>query len=458
MWVLTSSAGPTAFRIRQGRDTLAQVVRPILPPVGWVDFTEISTIQGSSVSVLKRVSLSQTFASFEYRNFRLWFSGQAASLIGTWMQVTAQGFLIYQLTHSPVWLGYVGFASGIPIWLFSLFGGVASDRIPRRTLLLITQTAMLLLAFILAGLTFAGAVQPWQIVVLAFALGVANAFDAPARQAFVIELVDRSDLTNAIALNSTMVNLGTAVGPAVAGIVYALMGPQWCFTVNGISFLAVIAALLMMQLKPLPLRVRTGTALQELGAGLRYVASHDIIRVLIAIAAVSTIFGLSYATLLPAWSVTVLNGGPATNGFLQSARGVGALAGALLIASLGRFRFKGKLLTLGTFMLPLLLIVWSAMVWIPLSLLVMVGIGVATMLIINMCSVLLQSHVTDDFRGRVMSVYTLGFFGMMPVGALFYGAMAEAIGEQWTVVLGSAVVLAFASYLWLSTPRIRALE
>ena len=410
------------------------------------------------MSVPKRLSLGQTFTSLGYRNFRLWFMGQAASLIGTWMQVTAQGFLIYQLTGSPVWLGYVGFAAGIPFWLFSLYGGVVSDRIPRRTLLLITQTTMMLLAFLLAGLTFAGVVQPWQIVVLAFALGVATAFDAPARQAFVVELVNREDLGNAIALNSTMVNLGTAIGPAVAGIVYALLGPQWCFTVNGISFLAVIAALLMMHLQPLPPRAHTGTAFQDLKAGLRYVASHDIIRVLIAVAAVSTVFGLSYATLLPAWSVEVLHGGAATNGFLQSARGLGSLAGALLIASLGRFQFKGKLLTLGTFMLPILLMVWAAIGWIPLSLLVMVGIGVATMLVVNMCNTLVQSHVSDDLRGRVMSVFTLGFFGMMPVGALFYGAMAEAIGEQWTVVLGSAVVLACSAYLWLRVPRVRALE
>jgi hypothetical protein len=172
---------------------------------------------------------------------------------------------------------------------------------------------------------------------------------------------------------------------------------------------------------------------------------------------VSTVFGLSYATLLPAWSVNVLQGDATTNGFLQSARGVGSLAGALTIASLGRFQFKGRLLTLGTIGLPILMIAWASMRWIPFSLLVMVGIGVATMFIINMCSVLVQSHASDALRGRVMSVYTLGFFGMMPVGALFFGAVAEAIGEPWTVVLGSVIVLAFASYLWVRAPRVRAL-
>ena len=194
-------------------------------------------------------AIRRTFASLGQRNYRLWFMGQSASLVGTWMQVTAQGFLVFQLTHSPAYLGYVGFASGVPIWLFSLFGGVVG-RVSRRNMLLITQTTMMILAFILAALTFLGLVQPWQIVVLAFALGVANAFDAPARQAFVVELVAREDLGNAIALNSTMVNLGTAIGPALAGVTYALFGPGWCFTINGISFLAVIIALLLMRLQP----------------------------------------------------------------------------------------------------------------------------------------------------------------------------------------------------------------
>jgi len=165
------------------------------------------------------------------------------------MQFTAQGFLIFQLTHSPAFLGYVGFASGAPVWLFTLFGGIASDRMPRRNLLLMTQTTMMILAFVLAALTFLGHIQPWHVVLLAFGLGVANAFDAPARHAFVVELVDREDLGNAIALNSTMFNLATAIGPAVAGVTYAAFGPGWCFTINGISFVAVIAALLAMRLK-----------------------------------------------------------------------------------------------------------------------------------------------------------------------------------------------------------------
>ena len=195
--------------------------------------------------------LDRTFAALKYPNYRLWFAGQLASLVGTWMQSTAQGFLIFQLTDSPAYLGLVEFVSDIPSWVFMLYGGVIADRMPRRTLLVITQTAMLVLAFILAALTFAGLVQPWQIVLLAFLLGVAHAFDTPARQAFVLEMIEREDLGNAIALNATMFQSAVVVGPAVAGITYALLGPAWCFTINGISFIAVIVALLKMRLPPM---------------------------------------------------------------------------------------------------------------------------------------------------------------------------------------------------------------
>ena len=374
------------------------------------------------------------------------------------MQFTTQGFLVFQLTHSPAFLGYVGFASGAPIWLFTLLGGVVSDRMPLRNLLLITQTTMMILAFILAALSFLGHIQPWHIVLLAFGLGAANAFDAPARHAFVVELVEREDLGNAIALNSTMFNLGAAIGPAIAGVVYAVLGPGWCFTINGASFIAVISALLMMRLKPKPPRVRTDSAFADLKGGLRYVASHPTIRILIAVAMVTTIFGMSFVVLLPAWSVKILGGDSTTNGFLQSARGAGSLIGALMIASLARVKIKGKLLTLGSLIFPVLLLVWSAMRWLPLSLLVLVGVGWGTMLVLNISNILVQLHVPDQLRGRVMSIYTLVFFGMFPLGALLSGTVAEVIGEPTTVALGALVTIAFGGVLWLYVPQLRALE
>jgi predicted MFS family arabinose efflux permease len=329
---------------------------------------------------------------------------------------------------------------------------------PRRDLLVITQTSMMILAFILAALTFVGLVQPWHIVLLAFLLGVANAFDAPARQAFVLEMVEREDLGNAIALNSTMFQSATVVGPAVAGLTYAWFGPAWCFTINGISFLAVIAALSMMKLKPLPPRTRMTSALHDLGEGLMYVFSHSVIRTLIGIAAVVSLFGMAYATLIPAWAVTVLEGDATTNGLLQSARGLGALMGALMIASLGRFKFKGKLLTIGAFVFPISLFIFAGITSAPFSLLAIIVVGWGFMVLFNMANTLIQTQVTDELRGRVMAVYSLTFFGLMPLGGLWAGAVAAVVGAPTTIVVGAGVSLAFAILVFVFAPKVRALQ
>jgi MFS family permease len=405
--------------------------------------------------VAPRWSLRQTFAALRYPNYRLWFIGQMVSLVGTWMQTTAQGYLIYELTASPAYLGYVGFAAGLPSWLFMLYGGVIADRVPRRRLLLVTQTFMMGLAFVLAGLTFSGLVQPWHIIALALALGTANAFDAPARVSFVMELVDREDITNAVALNGTMFNSATAVGPAVAGVTYAVFGPAWCFTINGLSFLGVLSALVLMRLRrPAPPK-RRGSAIEELKEGLRFVAGHQIIRTLILLAAITSLFGLAFATLLPAWSVEILGGDATTNGLLQSARGVGALAAALFIASLGRFQYKGRLLTLGSFLYPGLLLAFTLMRWLPLSLATLVGAGWGLILMMNLANAMVQTQVPDELRGRVLSVHTLAFFGLMPIGALIAGAMAQQIGEPATVALGAAATLISAAIVYWRVPQLR---
>ena len=405
-----------------------------------------------------QVRLTQTFAAFQYRNYRLWFIGQLVSLVGTWMQATAQGYLVFQLTNSPVYLGYVGFAAGVPSWLFMLYGGVIADRIPRRRLMLITQSFMMLLAFILAALTFSNLVQPWHIILLALGLGVANAFDAPARQSFVFEMVEREDLANAIALNSSMFNLATVVGPAIGGIVYALVGPAWCFTLNGLSFLGVIVALLLMRLKPFVAPNRTTAAIDDLKEGLRYIQANPAIRTLIGVAAVISLFGLAYMTLLPAWAVTVLGGNETTNGWLQSARGLGALSGALMIASLGRISYKGKLLTTGMFVFPGMLLFFALARWLPLSMLALIGAGWGFMVLFNMANTLIQTLVSDELRSRVVSVYTLSFFGLMPLGALLAGGVAEVIGEPLTIMLSALISLGFAMFLWLKVPQLRRLE
>jgi MFS family permease len=407
---------------------------------------------------LPSFDFSHTFTAFQYRNYRLWFIGQLASLFGTWMQSTAAGFLIFELTHSAAYLGIVGFANGIPAWLFMLYGGVISDRMPRRKLLVITQSVMMVLALILAGLTFSGTIQPWHIILLAFLLGIANAFDAPARMAFISELVERPVMGNAIALNSGMYNIAIAVGPALAGLTYAWLGPAWCFTLNGISFIFVIIALLMMHMQPFTAATQRTSALGELRDGLNFVAMHSSIRALILIVGAATLLGISHATLLPEWAVDVLHGGVTINGLMLSARGLGALSGALMIASLGAFRFHGKLLNLGLIVLPFSLMIFSVIRWAPLALLTLVVVGWGWIVTVNLCNILTQSLVSDELRGRVMGIFSLTFQGTMPIGALLVGSTAEWIGSPITIFSAAALLFLFAWWVWFRMPQVRRLE
>jgi MFS family permease len=402
--------------------------------------------------------LRETFLSLRHPNYRLWFAGQMVSLFGTWMQMTAQGFLVYELTGSPAYLGYVGFAAGMPSWLFTLYGGVVADRIPRRRLLIFTQIAMMGLAFTLAYLTFSGRVQPWHIILLAFLLGVANAFDAPARQAFTIELVGREDLTNAIALNATMFNTAMIVGPALGGIIYGLAGAGWCFVINGISFVAVIVALGLMRFDRRDAAEANGSAAGGLREGLRYVSRTVTVRGLIASLGAFAFFGIGIVTLVPAWSVEVLGGTAATNGLLLSARGIGSLIAGLMIAALGRYHIKGKLFTLGSFAMALALLAFAAIRLIPLSMVAMAFVGWGFMMIVNTINALVQSQVPDALRGRVMGIYTLVFFGMTPIGSLVAGVVAASLGEPATVALAAVMLLALAILLWLRWPDLRRLR
>lgn len=410
--------------------------------------------------LIKSLSIQNTFTALKYPNYRLWFGGQIVSLFGTWMQSTAQGFLVYELTGSSAALGYVGFAAGIPSWLFMLWGGVIADRIPRRRLLVITQSCMMLLAFALAGLTFLGIVQPWHVVLLAFMLGIANAFDAPARLALAPELVEREDLTNAIALNGTMFNAALIIGPTVGSLIYAAFGPAWCFVINGLSFIAVIIALLKMNLPSQEKRdgtVRT-SALREISEGLRYVAADSTIRTLILLVSAFSLFGFSYMVVLPAWSVEILGGDVTTNGLLQSARGVGALIGALTIASLGRFNYRGKLLTGGIFMFPILMMVFSLIRELWAALIALAGVGAALVMVMNIANSLVQTSSTDSLRGRVNGIYSLTFFGFIPIGSFLMGLTAEQIGETRALQVGAVALLLTAILIWFAMPNLRKLE
>jgi MFS family permease len=404
------------------------------------------------------LSVSGTFAAFQHRNYRLWFTGQVVSLIGTWMQGTAQGYFVYELTHSAAYLGYVGFAAGLPSWLLMLWGGVLADRVPRRGLLIVTQACLMALAFALAALAFLHLVRPWHIILLAALSGIVMAFDAPARQSFVLELVRREHLTNAIALNSSMFNLAMVIGPAVAGITYAYFGPAWCFMINGLSFIAVITALKRMRFAESARPKSEASVLEELQEGVRYALGHSMIRTLIILIGAMTLFGFSFATLIPAWAVKILHGDARVNGFLQSARGTGALCGALMIAAVSHARIKGKILTVGAFAFPALLFAFSFVRWLPLSLLTLFGMGLALIQVFNVANALVQSLVPDHLRGRVMGVYSLVFFGLTPLGAPGIGAAAQALGEPEVIRVSAVIALAFSAMIFYLAPKVRALE
>ena len=377
-------------------------------------------------------------------------------MMGTWMQQTAQGFLVYELTKSPAYLGYVGFAAGLPVWMFTLYGGLVAGQVPKRKLMQVTQTVMMVLAFILAGLVFSGLIQAWHIIVLAFLLGIANAFDTPARMSIVSEMVDREDLNNAVALNGTLFNAGSAIGPAAAGLAYALVGPGWCFMINGVSFIGVIIALRKMDM-PGYIAKPIGSIRSQLAEGIRYIAGHKTILTMMLLASVTSLFGVSITTLFPAWAVNILGGDSTTNGLLQSARGMGALSSVLFIASLGRFDFRGKLLTIGSFVFPLTMLLFSFATSLPIAMILLYIGGLANILIMNLSNSLVQSLAPDTLRGRVMAIYSLNFFGLAPLGALWVGSLAEYTNEPLAAIIGAVISLCVASGLWLFAPWVRKL-
>lgn len=398
--------------------------------------------------------LKDTFAALQHPNYRLWFIGQLVSLIGTWMQATAQGFLIYDLTRSAAFLGYVSFAAGIPTWLLTLYGGVIADRIPKRTLLIITQSTMMVLASILAVLTFTRTVQPWHIIALAFMLGVANAFDMPGRQAFVAELVDRKDLTNAIALNATMFNLGVVVGPAVAGLVYAWLGPAWCFTINAVSFIAVIAALLLMRITPQS-RTEHLSPIIELKEGLKAAFSNDSMKLLFVSLFTFSAFGFGILVLAPAWAVNVLRGDVTTNGLLLSARGAGSLISGLVLATIASRGFRGKIWSLGSILLPISVLLFGMARWLPFSLVMIAFMGLSLIMVVNITNSLIQANTSDALRGRVMSIYSLILAGGQTLGSLLIGLVADRINEPVAVYISAGILGLLAICIYLFKPSMR---
>lgn len=382
------------------------------------------------------------FAALRHRNYRLFFFGQLVSLIGTWMQNVAQSWLVYALTGSPFYLGLVSFVSALPVLFLSLWAGIVVDRVPRRNLLVVTQSTMMALALALSFLAFQGWVRPWHVLALAFLLGLANTFDAPARQAFVVEMVGREDLMNAIALNSALFNAARIVGPALAGIVLAALGPAWCFLLNGISFLAVIVGLLGIRVRERPEPPPERSPIAQLREGFRYIRDHRTVRTLILMVAVSNLFASGYSALLPAFARDVLGGTEITLGLLTTAVGLGALAGALLVAALSGSPHAGMLLRSASLLFPAMVCALAFARTLPLALAILVGIGVGFAVQNALANTTLQHQTPDALRGRVMSVYTWVFFGLFPIGALLSGAVAQALGVTASIAIGGGLGLA----------------
>ena len=405
------------------------------------------------------LALHSTFAAFRHRNYRLWFFGQFISLIGSWMQTAAQGYLVYTLTQSPAFLGYVAFASGLPSWLFMLYGGVIADRVARRTLILVTQSAQSILAFVLAGLVFTGLVQPWHILALSFLVGTATAFEIPARQSLVIDLVGREDLTNALALNVTMSNSGMIVGPAVAGVIYALAGPAWCFTINGISYLAVIAALALMILPPrlasaAPLR----PVLAAIGEGIRYVQAQPVVQSLILSAFFYIIFDYAMIVFVPAFAVSLLNGDATISGLLLTANAAGAVLGGLFLAAFAGRIGRGKIWAISAYVTPWMIAAFAFSHSVPLSLLLTGVVGVTSITVMNNTNAIIQSSVSDELRGRVMSLYSLMFVSGGPLGSIVLGLIADRAGVTALVLVCAALALLFAAWVRFGGSAIRRMK
>ena len=403
--------------------------------------------------VVGGVHWRHTFASLRYRNFRLFFFGQLLSLIGTWVQTTAQAWLIYQLTNSKLWLGTLAAVGSAPMLLFSVWGGSLADRHAKRTVLLWTQAAMMLFALALAVLTSSGAVRPWHIMGLAALGGIAMAFDMPARQAFMVEITSREDLINAISLNSSIVNGARVAGPALAGFLMTKTNVASCFFLNATSFIAVLTGLALMRLPKFVSVQSSASTWHHALEGFRYVAKHQPVRRLLLLFGIVGVFGWSYSVLMPALAKEVFGVGESGYSALLSANGLGALLGALTVAIFGT-RIRHRTLVfggLGVFSVMLVLLGVIPGYRFALAIFAIAGWGM--MLYFSTTNTLVQTSVPDEMRGRVMGIWALVFGGMLPLGALQAGALSQWLGVRWTIAAGGLVCALAGFMMWRGLPR-----
>jgi MFS family permease len=399
--------------------------------------------------------LPATLRALRHRNFQLFFSGQLVSLIGTWMQNIAESWLVYRLTGSALLLGAAGFAGQIPVFLVAPLGGIVADRFNRKRIVIGTQLSAMLLALIFATLTLTGIIRVWHIFVLAALLGVVNAFDIPARQSFLVDMVGKEDMMNAIALNSTMFNGARIIGPAIAGILVAKIGEGWCFLANGLSYTAVITGLLMMRVtRPGRLAPR-GPALAHLIEGYRFARHNAPIRALLLLLGLVSLVAMPYTVLMPVFADQILHGGARGLGILMGATGVGAMLGALTLATRSGVLGLGRWIAFscGGFGFFLVMFSFSHHFWLSAALLLPVGF--CMMLQMSSSNTLIQAMTPDHLRGRVMAMYTMMFMGMAPFGSLFAGASAEHLGATFTVSVGAVACVGAAVVFFFHLPKIR---
>lgn len=399
---------------------------------------------------------SETFKlvarSLRHKNYRLFFGGQGISLIGTWMQQIALGWLVYRLTNSAFLLGLVGFAAQIPSFVIAFFAGVLADRFNKHRIIILTQTLAMIQAFILAGLTLSNSIKIWHVILLSAFLGIVNGFDMPTRQSFVVDLVDdKNDLPNAIALNSSMFNTARLVGPTVAGILISVLGEGLCFLLNAISYIAVIIALFMMHISPTVTIKKDENVLKGLKEGLIYVYNFKPIKVLLLFLALVSLTGSPYTVLMPVFAKDILHGNANTLGLLFGAVGVGALSGAIYLASRKTVIGLAKWIAIASIIFTLGLILFSFSKSILFSLFLMLFTGFGMIVQMASTNTLLQTLVDDDKRGRVMSLYVIAFIGTAPIGSLAAGTIANTFGAPFAILSGGIICLigtiAFVIYL-----------
>jgi len=403
----------------------------------------------------KRPRIPAMLRALRHPNFQLFFSGQLISLIGTWMDNIAEAWLVYRLTGSSLLLGTVAFAGQIPVFLLAPLGGMAADRWNRRRIVIATQTLSMIQAGMLAALTLSHRVTVWEVVVLAASMGAVNAFDIPARQAFLVEMVGREDLMNAIALNSSMFNGARVIGPAIAGMLVASIGEGWCFFANSVSYIAVITGLLLMHVEPLRRAVSKETPFENIVAGFRFVRRTGPIWALMLLIGLVSFVAVPYSVLMPIFADRILHGGARGLGILMGAAGVGALLGALTLAARRGVHGLGRVVAYAAAGFGFSLILFSFSRWFPLSVALLIPVGFGVMLQMSSSNTLIQAMVPDHLRGRAMAVYTMMFMGMAPIGALFAGAMADRIGAPLTVTIGGFSAILGAAYFYRRLPKLR---